>query len=146
MRDIAPGELHPKYKDSPWKQVIDRKPKTVDPLGIANGTETYLEDLYNYFVRFCTSCTVSQNGGGGVIDDGNGGTVIGDPDSGGGGGQGNINTNIDTYQHGDGGASTITGTGPGKYDRNPTGISKKKTTRSNNRTGIIGPDGEEIIF
>ena len=51
MRDIAPGELHPKYKDSPWKQVIDRKPKTVDPLGIANGTETYLEDLYNYFVN-----------------------------------------------------------------------------------------------
>jgi hypothetical protein len=105
MRDIGPKEVHPMYKSSPWKLVVDTKPRTTDPLGIADGTETYLKDMYEYFVRFCTSCETGEV-----------------PD-----------------------ATPAVGE-PGEDDaRNTIGISRK-AQRPGNQTGIIGPDGEEIIF
>ena len=108
MRDIGPKEIHPMYKSSPWKMVVDTKPKTVDPLKISNGQETYLKDFYEYFVRFCTSCETGQL-----------------PFANGADGQGD--------------------TGVTDESRNKIGIARK-TQRPGNQTGIIGPDGEEIIF
>jgi len=103
MRDIAPKEIHPKYKSSGWKQIVDIQPKTVDPLKISNGTEPYLEDLYNYFVRFCQSCSVQAA--------------------------------PEPKDH-----SRVT-----DDRRNAVGISKPGASQTS-QTGIIGPDGEEIIF
>ena len=57
-RGIEAGGIHPKYKDSGWKLIVDFKPKTVDPLGISDGTEKYLQVMYEFFVRYCSSCEV----------------------------------------------------------------------------------------
>jgi len=142
-RDIGPKEVHPMYKSSPWKMVVDTKPKTVDPLGIADGTETYLKDLYEYFVRYCTSCTVSQVGGGGNGEGNGGGYGDGNGGEGNGGsvGEGDTNAQIGGSHLPYLANAVTTGNNNG-----PAGIQPTKPKRPNSRTGIIGPDGEEIIF
>jgi len=108
VNDIQPGGVHPRFKDSGWTLCGSRKFKTSDPLGVADGTETYLTDLFEYFARTCSTCEVEIPPA--SEDPGSGDTVrrnIADPDN---------------------------------------MIKKSMPDGPSNQTGIIGPDGIEIIF
>jgi hypothetical protein len=59
IRDIQAKGLHPRYKDSGWKLLREKKVKRVDPLGIASGEENYLVKLFDFYARFCDSCEIS---------------------------------------------------------------------------------------
>ena len=117
-RDIFAGEIHPRYKDSGWSIIVERKAKRVDPLGIADGTETYLQDFFEYYTRFCSNCTVS---------------TLGDVPTGPG---------FARQQYEVGGAQdNVT------PKTNSTGIKRSSgKNRGSSNYGFIGPDGEEIIF
>jgi hypothetical protein len=58
-RDIIPGGVHPMYADSGWKICQNKRLRTVDPLGIADGTEGYMQVFFEYINRYCQSCSVS---------------------------------------------------------------------------------------
>ena len=59
IRDIEAKGLHPRYKDSGWKLLREKKVKRVDPLGVASGEENYLVKLFDFYARFCDSCEIS---------------------------------------------------------------------------------------
>ena len=108
VKDIQPGGIHPRFKDSGWTLCGSRKFKKTDPLGVASGSETYLTDLFEYFARTCSTCEVEIPAG--PEDPGTGETVKRNrPDA----------DNM---------------------------IKKSMPDGPSNQTGIIGPDGIEIIF
>ena len=57
-RDIFPHEPHPRFPQSGWEVCKDRRLRTKDANGIADGTENYMQTFFEYINRYCQSCSV----------------------------------------------------------------------------------------
>jgi hypothetical protein len=103
--DIVPGGLHPRYPQSGFHRCKDISVRTSDVHGIATGKENYLQVMWEFLTRYCTSCDIGD-------------TSISTPD---------IINNVDPKNL-------------------PSSLPLPTTTKSNNPSGILGEDGDEIIF
>lgn len=103
-REIQPIDLHPRYASSGWHRCSSVTLRTADKNNIADGTEEYLQVMWEFVTRFCNDCSIA------------------------------------TYAVPEEDENNVDPTILKNY------LDPKTTNNRPNNSGILGEDGEEIIF